>query len=70
MENLLVHNDFPMITGFQNGDVIIPCKPTSKNVAVKLIKDGDEVNEYVRMLSIFLLLLFCKRLSFWFFGSK
>lgn len=48
VENLLVHNDFPMITGVQNIDIVIPCKPTSKNVAVKLIKEGDEVNSYVR----------------------
>lgn len=52
MENLLVHNDFPMITGVQNGDIVIPCKPTSKNVAVKLVKEGDEVNNGVRTLSI------------------
>lgn len=42
-----------MITGVQNDDIVIPCKPTSKNVAVKLIKDGDEVNENVRMLCSF-----------------
>lgn len=58
IENLLVNHDFPMITGNQNGDIIIPCKPTSKNVEVRLIKDGDEVNLYVRMLSIFCF-LFC-----------
>lgn len=56
MENLLVHNDFPMITGIQNDDIIIPCKPTSKNIAVKLIKEGEEVNSDVRMLSIFVIL--------------
>lgn len=64
IENLLVSNDFPMITGFQNGDIVIPCKPTSKNVTVRLIKDGDEVNIYVRMLSIFLFLFFCGNLIF------
>ncbi|KAJ6649116.1 Vascular endothelial growth factor receptor 3, partial [Pseudolycoriella hygida] len=45
MENLLVNNIFPMITGIQNDEVVIPCKPTSKNVAVKLVKDGDEVSK-------------------------
>lgn len=64
IENLLVHHDFPMITGLQNDDIVIPCKPTSKNVAVKLIKDGDEVNNYVRMLSIFV--LFLQEIIFWF----
>ncbi|XP_037051566.1 vascular endothelial growth factor receptor 1 isoform X6 [Bradysia coprophila] len=46
VENLLVHNDFPMITGVQNVDIVIPCKPTSKNVAVKLIKEGDESHHF------------------------
>lgn len=55
INNLLVNNDFPMITGIQNDDIVIPCKPTSKNITVKLIKEGDEVNEYVRTLSIFVL---------------
>lgn len=45
--------DFPMITGVQNGDIVIPCKPTSKSVEVQLVKDGDKVNLYVRMLSFF-----------------
>lgn len=52
-----------MITGVQNGDIVIPCKPTSKNVAVKLIKDGDEVNNYVRDVVeyfFFVLLLFVR----------
>lgn len=54
INNLLVNNEFPMITGIQNDDIVIPCKPTSKNISVKLIKEGDEVNELnVRMLSIF-----------------
>lgn len=44
----MVSNDYPMVTGEQNADIVIPCKPTSKNVAVKLIKDGEEVNSYVR----------------------
>lgn len=56
MENLLVPIDFPMISGVQNGDIVVPCKPTSKNIAVKLIKEGEEVNNYVRMLSIFVIL--------------
>lgn len=48
MENLLVPHDFPMITGSESDNIVIPCKPTSKTVAVKLVKDGDEVNSYVR----------------------
>lgn len=56
-ENLLVNNDYPMITGVQNDIIVIPCKPTSKNVPVQLIKDGDKVNINVRMLKYFFCLL-------------
>lgn len=33
------------ITGNQNEDVIIPCKPTSKQFQVQLFKEGDEVTK-------------------------
>lgn len=66
IENLLVNNEYPMITGVQNDNIVIPCKPTSKNVAVQLIKDGDEVNIYVRMLKYFFLCLFLRE----FFNSS
>lgn len=33
----------PIVSGVQDQEVIIPCKPTSKMVSVQLIKEGDEV---------------------------
>lgn len=34
-----------VIHGTEKSTVIIPCKPTSKNVIVQLLKDDEEVNK-------------------------
>ncbi|CAH1392580.1 unnamed protein product, partial [Nezara viridula] len=44
-KNLLAVNEsYALITEQEFSDVIIPCKPTSQDVVVKLIKDTDEVD--------------------------
>lgn len=39
----LANVNVPIVQGNRYEDVVIPCKPTSKNIEVQLIKDGDEV---------------------------
>ncbi|GAB0098867.1 vascular endothelial growth factor receptor 1 [Sergentomyia squamirostris] len=41
-ENLMVEYEHPMGTAVQYEDAVIPCKPTSRNVQVELIKGDDE----------------------------
>jgi len=43
-DNKLYNPDQYLIFGKQNEPLIIPCKPTSPEVKVELVKDGDEVN--------------------------
>lgn len=41
-EHLLVHAE-PIVSGVLNSSLVIPCKPTSKDVKVELTKDFEEV---------------------------
>lgn len=60
-EHPLVSVDWPVVTGNQYSEVVIPCKPTSRSVTVKLIKEGDEVNTHSHKLYRFrvIALLYC-----------
>lgn len=36
----------PVIFGYRNEDVIIPCKPTSRYASVQLYEEGHEVDSF------------------------